>query len=467
MARPGWYPDPRTRHELRWFDGVVWTDDVADGARTGHDPVLDETPPHPGTAPPVPAGPRATPAPPDPSGPPSVPEPPRLDPGGSSSVPEPPRLGPGAPGLEPAPPPPGPAPPQLDPGAPQLDPGAPRLDPGAPPAGPAPPRFGPGAPPGRGGPAPPGPGVGPPWVPPPPPGPSVQQQVQGQAHNLKRWLDRQMQAAVSQVATRGDPAADPATPILDRPPSPAVLGQWGGLAGAVQKYAVATSGVVGGGEIVGILKAIAGVQDAQLGLLRSIDVKVDALVRGPYETGRTYLDDARRHGPDDPRTRRRLERALDAFHTAHGQSASVQSRALVEYHLGLTSLLLGDRDDAEHWLARSHASAMAVVDELARMAQNVKVLKSPTGTAAAVWFYPAGVVVLGIKFRKMVAAQRAQQALVDLLPFVDCVTWSHNAVATDDDDLGSVRLVKTGDDAFELVAVEPADVPAPADPDVV
>ncbi|HUF98376.1 MAG TPA: phospholipid scramblase-related protein [Ilumatobacter sp.] len=36
---PNWYPDPRGRHELRYFDGTAWTDHVSDNGITGDDPV--------------------------------------------------------------------------------------------------------------------------------------------------------------------------------------------------------------------------------------------------------------------------------------------------------------------------------------------------------------------------------------------------------------------------------------------
>ena len=39
-ATPGaWYPDPRGRHELRWWSGSEWTDRVSDAGREGVDPV--------------------------------------------------------------------------------------------------------------------------------------------------------------------------------------------------------------------------------------------------------------------------------------------------------------------------------------------------------------------------------------------------------------------------------------------
>jgi hypothetical protein len=40
MSAPaGWYPDPTSRHQNRWFDGNDWTDQVADGQVVGTDPV--------------------------------------------------------------------------------------------------------------------------------------------------------------------------------------------------------------------------------------------------------------------------------------------------------------------------------------------------------------------------------------------------------------------------------------------
>ena len=49
-----WQPDPTGRHELRWNDGVSWTDHVADAGATSTDPYVNhQTPPPP---PPDPKG---------------------------------------------------------------------------------------------------------------------------------------------------------------------------------------------------------------------------------------------------------------------------------------------------------------------------------------------------------------------------------------------------------------------------
>lgn len=39
VAAPSWLPDPTGRHELRWWDGSVWTSNVADNGVGSHDPL--------------------------------------------------------------------------------------------------------------------------------------------------------------------------------------------------------------------------------------------------------------------------------------------------------------------------------------------------------------------------------------------------------------------------------------------
>ena len=251
----------------------------------------------------------------------------------------------------------------------------------------------------------------------PPAAPAMQQ--------LSAWSDEQMRSAAEwwrnrrtgprpdaepQPAPSGLPFPDraPNTPVLDDTDEPSLLGPWSGLASAVGHYAVATSGVAGGGELLGVLHAISGSADAQTRLLSRIDAKVDALVLGPYQTGRTHLNEAARLAGEDPMQREHLNQAKECFYSAQGQAASVQSRALVEYYLAMTWLLLGRRDDALYWFAQSYASAVTVVHELARQTSDVQVLRSRKGTAAAAYLYPAGLVVLGMKFKKMLAAESGQ-----------------------------------------------------------
>ena len=280
------------------------------------------------------------------------------------------------------------------------------------------------------------------------------------------WTDAQLRAVASWWRNRrtgeasgtfdpqtGAPVGASSRPVLDDLDEQTILGPWSGLAGAVGHYALATSGVAAGGELLGVLHAITGAQDAQTRLLRRIDQKVDALVLGPYQTGRTHLGEAARVGADDPTQREHISQAKECFYSAHGQAVSVQSRALVEYHLAMTWLLLDRRADAKHWFAQSYQSSVAVVHELARQTTDVRVLNSRRSTAAASYFYPAGLVVLGMKFKKMLAAEQAHDMLHDYLPFLACAARSHNAVAEPADHVPALQLTSTGP-SYDLVETD-------------
>ena len=56
---PGWFPDPSGRHQLRWFDGATFSDQVADRGVVSTDPGIAAPPPPP------PPSPFALPPPPD------------------------------------------------------------------------------------------------------------------------------------------------------------------------------------------------------------------------------------------------------------------------------------------------------------------------------------------------------------------------------------------------------------------
>jgi hypothetical protein len=125
---------------------------------------------------------------------------------------------------------------------------------------------------------------------------------------------------------------------------------------------------------------------------------------------------------------------------------------VVDFHLGLTWLLLGRREDALHWLSQSHATAVSVMNELARQSRNVKVLKSQATTAAFSFFYPAGVVVVPVKFKRVWQAERARTALGEFVPFVACVARSYN-VLSEEGALPAFALIRSGDSGHELVTV--------------
>jgi hypothetical protein len=272
---------------------------------------------------------------------------------------------------------------------------------------------------------------------------------------LARWSDKRLNRAARWLNNRTTTAKDPddLRVLESKPGDAAILGQWSGLVASIGNYGVATSAIVGGDAMLGVLRAVSGSVDAQERLLRSIDSKLDALVKGPFNTGVTHLSEAERVATDPEARLEHIKEAKDCFYLAHGQAASLQSRAVVEYHLGVVWLLLDRPADAVHWMAQSHASCIVVASELARETKHIRVLRSPTSTAAAVAFYPAGVVVLGMKFKNMVVAERAREALREFLPFLACVTRSHNLLAGEAaEQLAGLALVSVGDDSYELVS---------------
>src|SRR5664280_3256007 len=40
-----WYPDPYGRHQLRYWDGQLWRDDVSDNGQASVDPIAQSAPP--------------------------------------------------------------------------------------------------------------------------------------------------------------------------------------------------------------------------------------------------------------------------------------------------------------------------------------------------------------------------------------------------------------------------------------
>ena len=284
-----------------------------------------------------------------------------------------------------------------------------------------------------------------------PPAPADLPTMSERMHQAHEWSDQRMRDAAAAMYRRNAHRQGRDVPVLDSVESVTVLGQWSGVAGAVSNYAASASGLA---DVLPVLRALMGSSEAQASLLKQIDAKIDALVLGPYETGRTHLSEAERVGSADETQREHIEQAKDCFYQAHGQAVSVQSRALVEYHLGVTWLLLSRRKDAKYWLAQSHGSAVTVVNELASRTHDVQVIRSRGTTAAASVFYPAGIVVLGMKFKKMMAAEQSKQALVEYVPFVGCAAKSHNSVADDPSEyLQGLQFIPSAD-GHELVGVD-------------
>jgi hypothetical protein len=253
-----------------------------------------------------------------------------------------------------------------------------------------------------------------------------------------KWMQRRVHKRPGGVPTSSDARS-----------AAAVLAKWTVLGKAV----AALAGMPGGGEMVNVLNAAVGVEDAQSRTLRSIDTNVKLLVSGPYRAGRTRLQEAQRVGISDASYREFLEGAKERFYDAHGQAPSVQARSMIEYHLGVTWLLLGSTKDALYWFSQSHTTAVSVIDKLVHQSRNIRVLNSQGATVALSYFYYVGVFVAAAKFRRVWDAELAREALAEYIPFVGCVAQSYNSLV-DDQELPAFEIMTRGDEGFDLVIVD-------------
>jgi hypothetical protein len=120
--------------------------------------------------------------------------------------------------------------------------------------------------------------------------------------------------------------------------------------GAIGKAAV--------GQTVQILRDIAGLQEAQLSLLRSINHKVDRLLSGPFETGRLHLEDAMASHRSDSDKTLLLQNARASFKEALGQDDDPLRRSLAHLSLAIVWINLGSEPDVRPCLQSAHREAL-------------------------------------------------------------------------------------------------------------
>jgi len=259
-------------------------------------------------------------------------------------------------------------------------------------------------------------------------------------------LDDALRRAARWIQKRSKRTPGPPLPIVDRPH----MGenQWSGLASAVQSYAIAVSGMPAADSAISVLKALYGVEDAQVTMLNSIDRHVRLLREGPFRSGQLFLSEAQRVGPADEEYSSFLAKARDHFYDAHGLAASVQERAVIELRLGLVAALLGKRGDAKHWLAQCYESGAQVIEELTSRSRNVKVLHSRK-TTVALTVSGYGLYVIPAKLKKVWNAELAVSALQSFVPFVNCAADSLNAVSGSSQ-ASPIQFRAIGDGTYEL-----------------
>lgn len=110
-----------------------------------------------------------------------------------------------------------------------------------------------------------------------------------------------------------------------------------------------------------VLRQVAGLQDAQMEMLRTIDVKVDALLQGPFRTGRRQLEDAVADSRSTDDREHLLREARASFTTALGQDDEPLRRSFAALHLAAVWLALDEPSDMRRALEEAHVEALRAV----------------------------------------------------------------------------------------------------------
>jgi hypothetical protein len=236
--------------------------------------------------------------------------------------------------------------------------------------------------------------------------------------------------------------------------TPTESGEWLSLAETGIRLAAASTGAMGPTALIDpammLIRATMDIADVQAELLSSIDENVRLLRDGPFQTGRLFLREAQRLSAEPDRAIDFVERALEKFYDAHALAASPIDRAIVELHIGLVSLTLGQVGDAQHWLEEAFNEASGVAQALAEKTGNTDVLKSKWGVAAATYMYPVGAFLVARKRRKVREDEWAKKGLRQVLPLIECVALMHNGLDEIPEPLAPMQLVPIGDGRFEL-----------------
>lgn len=240
--------------------------------------------------------------------------------------------------------------------------------------------------------------------------------------------------------------------------------RWVDLAKAGGAFATAAAkGDIGGLTDPGsaFVRALLDIEEAQARLLRAIDENVKLLRDGPFKTGRLYLSEAYRLVEKPERSREFVERASEQFYQAHSLASTPMDGTAVEMHIGLSAILLGEVDDAQHWLGQAHAKAVGIATELAETSSGFKVgaatmsyvrsSLSPKSLLKTPWGQ-----MKDVKSRYAKRTEgRADEALSEIIPLIGCIASVHNPFVADSDALPTLQLVKSKGNNYELLPAPP------------
>jgi hypothetical protein len=147
-------------------------------------------------------------------------------------------------------------------------------------------------------------------------------------------------------------------------PSGEVYRQWAGLAKRATTFGVTAAGIPGGSAAVELISSLSGHGDAQAQLLASIKSDTKLLREEPFRTARTFLAEARRVGPQDPRYAQFIDEALKSFYKAHSLAQSAQELAVVEFDIAVIYLSIEKKNDAVYWFKKGQTSSRAAINNL-------------------------------------------------------------------------------------------------------
>ena len=110
-----------------------------------------------------------------------------------------------------------------------------------------------------------------------------------------------------------------------------------------------------------LIRELIGLRQDQITLLEGIDVKIDALLVGPFNTGHRQMIDAMSAGRQKTDRIQLLKEARTSFTQALGQDPEPVRRCLAAIHLACVWLVLGSPHDAERSLREAHVEALQAV----------------------------------------------------------------------------------------------------------
>jgi hypothetical protein len=145
-----------------------------------------------------------------------------------------------------------------------------------------------------------------------------------------------------------------------------LFGEWTGLAHLVMRFAFQTTGIPGGAVAAELALSLAGIDNAQTRLLKSMKADTELLRNEPFRTAKLNLSEAHRVGPQDRiEWERFIYEARKELYSAHNLVLGANERAVVEFDLYVVWMLMGREADARHWLEYSLTSALQAIEDYA------------------------------------------------------------------------------------------------------